>query len=77
MVVLGIDDTVYDHTSVLKYVLEKWAPESVGHLGERVKAANSLPVLAAPRKDALPPYHILTFKSARKKSVKPRKLTVS
>jgi phospholipase C len=51
----GIDNTVYDHTSVLKYVLEKWAPESVGHLGERVKAANSLPVLAAPRPDPFPP----------------------
>lgn len=53
---LGIDDTLYDHTSVLKYVLEKWAPESVGHLGERVRVANSLPVLKTPRNDAFPPY---------------------
>ena len=54
----GIDDAVYDHTSVLKYVLQKWAPEGVNQLGERVKHANTLPVLAVPRTDEFPPYHI-------------------
>eukprot|EP00026_Physarum_polycephalum_P003443 Phypoly_transcript_03454.p1 GENE.Phypoly_transcript_03454~~Phypoly_transcript_03454.p1 ORF type:complete len:716 (+),score=120.56 Phypoly_transcript_03454:143-2290(+) len=51
----GIDDTVYDHTSVLKYVLQKWVPEGVNWLGERVKYANSLPVLSVPRTDEFPP----------------------
>ncbi len=54
---LGIDNTLYDHTSVLKYVLNKWAPDAVHRLGERVLAANTLPVLSTPRDEAFPPYH--------------------
>lgn len=47
---------MYDHTSVLKYVLEKWAPACVDHLGARVSAAHTLPILPLPRTDAFPPY---------------------
>jgi len=51
----GIDDTLYDHTSVLKYLLEKWAPDAMDHLGQRVLKANSLPILENPRTDEFPP----------------------
>lgn len=44
----GIDSTTYDHTSVLKYVLDKWAPNS--NLGQRVANATPIKVdLATPR----------------------------
>ena len=53
---LGLDDTLLSHASLLKYVLQKWAPEGVIQLGERVKYANSLPVMQVPRDDQFPPY---------------------
>jgi len=40
----GLDETVYDHTSILKYVLLKWAPQAVGFLGKRVLEANPIKV---------------------------------
>lgn len=35
----GVDHTVYDHTSVLKYLIDKWG---LGPLGERTANANSI-----------------------------------
>jgi hypothetical protein len=67
----GIDDTLYDHTSVLKYVLQKWAPEGVNQLGERVKHANTLPILKVPRStEEFPPYPNKKKKTKTKKTKK-------
>lgn len=47
----GVEDTLFDHTSVLKYLTEKWR---LGPLGRRTAAANSIGVAiseAAPRPD--------------------------
>lgn len=46
----GVDDTVYDHTSVLKYAIGKW---KLRGLGERVDKANPIAanLLGKPRKD--------------------------
>jgi phospholipase C len=75
----GIDDAVYDHTSVLKYVLNKWAPESVNSLGERVKYANSLPTIRDPRPlDSFPPITdedflpLIEHREANNKEVEPQ-----
>jgi phospholipase C len=35
----GVDHTVYDHTSILKYLIDKWG---LGPLGERTANANSI-----------------------------------
>jgi phospholipase C len=58
----GLDDTLLSHASLLKYVLQKWAPEGVIQLGERVKYANSLPVMQVPRDDQFPPITDADFK---------------
>jgi phospholipase C len=50
----GFDSTVFDHTSVLKYLIDKWG---LGPLGKRTAAANSIaPLLAridSPRLDTV------------------------
>jgi phospholipase C len=57
----GVLSSVFDHTSLLKSLIEKWklSPDT---LGNRVEAANGfLPVfqgLAAPRQDAPPPFDL-------------------
>jgi Phosphoesterase family len=35
----GVDHTLFDHTSVLKYLIDKW---SLGPLGERTRNANNI-----------------------------------
>jgi phospholipase C len=54
-----VDSTVFDHTSLLKYLQDKWA---LGPLGARTAAANSVgKALAwrdAPREDATPYVHV-------------------
>jgi hypothetical protein len=37
-------------------MLEKWAPDSINHLGDRVKHASSFDILPVPRKDLFPAY---------------------
>lgn len=41
----GVDDTLYDHTSLLRYLQAKWR---LGDLGRRVAAANPIRVTPAP-----------------------------
>jgi hypothetical protein len=41
----GVEHTVFDHTSILKYAIEKW---SLAPLGERAAAANSIAVALRP-----------------------------
>jgi phospholipase C len=41
----GVEHTVFDHTSVLKYLIDKWA---LGPLGGRTAAANSIAVALRP-----------------------------
>lgn len=55
----GVDHTVFDHTSLLKYLIEKWNLGPANSLGKRTAAANSIaPILAAgtakPREDTKP-----------------------
>jgi phospholipase C len=51
----GVDHTEFDHTSLLKYLSEKW---NLGPLGERVAHANSIATamrfLPEPRSDTVP-----------------------
>jgi phospholipase C len=50
----GVDHTVYDHTSLLKYLIDKW---NLGPLGERTAQANSLARAidqASPRAGTIP-----------------------
>jgi len=55
----GVEKTTYDHTSVLKYLSDKW---QLSPLGERTKQANSIASALnfeqAPRQDCLPYIHI-------------------
>ena len=49
-----VENTVFDHTSLLKYLIEKW---NLGPLGNRTAAANSIGVAIlrdTPREDTLP-----------------------
>lgn len=49
----GVEHTLFDHTSLLKYLIEKW---DLGSLGERTTHANSIaPVITekSPRKDTI------------------------
>lgn len=49
-----VENTVFDHTSLLKYLVEKW---NLGPLGNRTAAANSIGVAIqrdTPREDTLP-----------------------
>jgi phospholipase C len=49
-----VENTVFDHTSLLKYLIEKW---NLGPLGKRTAAANSIGVAIqrdTPRADTLP-----------------------
>src|SRR4029078_6233444 len=41
----GVDHTVFDHTSILKYAIEKW---SLAPLGERAARANGIGVVLRP-----------------------------
>lgn len=50
----GVETTVFDHTSLLKYLTDKW---DLGPLGRRTAAANSIAVAldqSAPRQGTLP-----------------------
>jgi len=50
----GVDHTVFDHTSLLKYLIDKWG---LGPLGNRAAAANSIGVTlnqSHPREDTVP-----------------------
>jgi hypothetical protein len=65
-----VEHTVFDHTSILKYCIEKWG---LGPLGERAAQANSIGVAirtdAGPRKDTpakieLPKQDVRSLKAA-------------
>jgi phospholipase C len=58
----GVESTQFDHTSLLKYLTDKW---NLGPLGARTAAANSIGVAItknAPRTDTLPFIRISTSK---------------